>query len=170
MKSTDLENLIAEYGKEVYSFCMYLAKDKYDADDLYQNTFLTVYEKGDIDLSGNPKSYIITIAANLWNNQWRKTVWRKKKADIVPIQDEMLENISDHRGTVESEYERKEESEMVRKVVRSLPDKLRSVILMYYMEEMSIEDIALALAIPAGTVKSRMHKAKKMLKEKLKYE
>ena len=125
MKSTDLENLIAEYGKEVYSFCMYLAKDKYDADDLYQNTFLTVYEKGDIDLNDNPKSYIITIAANLWNNQWRKTMWRKKKADIVPIQDEMLENISDHSGTVESEYERKEESEMVRKVVRSLPDKLR---------------------------------------------
>ena len=41
---------------------------------------------------------------------------------------------------------------------------------MYYMEEMSITDIANALRIPAGTVKSRMNKARKILKEKMDYD
>ena len=59
---------------------------------------------------------------------------------------------------------------MLRKAVAELPDKFRVVILMYYMEEMSITDIANALRIPAGTVKSRMNKARKILKEKMDYD
>ena len=46
---------------------------------------------------------------------------------------------------------------------------MRVVIVMYYMEEMSVDDIAAALGIPAGTVKSRMNKARNILKEKMDY-
>ena len=64
---------------------------------------------------------------------------------------------------------RRQEEERVRACVLMLPEKHRIVILMYYMEEMSIEEIAHALAIPTGTVKSRLNKARSTLKEKLRY-
>ena len=61
MDPVALEKYINEYGREVYSFCMYLTRNKEDADDLYQQTFLVAYEKNSIDENKNPKSYLITI-------------------------------------------------------------------------------------------------------------
>ena len=170
MESVSIEKYIEEYGKDVYSFCMYLTKNRFDADDLYQQTFLVAYEKGSIDSDKNPKSYLITIAVNIWNNQIRKTMWRRKKADIIQYDEDALERIEDKDRSIEEELIYKEEKNRIRKIVDTLPDKMRIVILMFYMEDMSIEDIAAALMIPAGTVKSRLFKAKKILKEKMAYE
>lgn len=160
-----IEKYMREYGKDVYSFCLYVTRNKEHADDLYQQTFLVALEKGDIDDTGNPKSYLISIAVNLWNNQKRKYLWRKKKANIIYFQDEDLTQLADGAATVEETVVKKDEIEMVRSLVNKLPDKMRIVILMYYMENMSIEEIATALHIPSGTVKSRMHQAKSRLKE-----
>ena len=170
MESVSIEKYIEEYGKDIYSFCMYLTKNRFDADDLYQQTFLVAYEKGSIDSDKNPKSYLITITVNIWNNQIRKTMWRRKKADIIQYDEDALERIEDKDGSIEEELIDKEEKNRIRKIVDTLPDKMRIVILMFYMEDMSIEDIAAALKIPAGTVKSRLFKAKKILKEKMAYE
>lgn len=170
MESVSIEKYIEEYGKDVYSFCMYLTQNRFDADDLYQQTFLVAYEKGSIDSDKNPKSYLITITVNIWNNQIRKTMWRRKKADIIQYDEDALERIEDKDGSIEEELIDKEEKNRIRKIVDTLPDKMRIVILMFYMEDMSIEDIAAALKIPAGTVKSRLFKAKKLLKEKMAYE
>ena len=170
MESNSMERYIQEYGKAVYSYCMYITKNKYDADDLYQQTFLIAFQKNEIDAENNPKSYLITIAANVWKNVIRKKTWRKEKADIIPTIDEELNNTPDDGKSPEDEVIQNEEELLIRKLVLSLPDKLREVILMYYMEDMSINEIAAALKIPAGTVKSRMNKAKKMLKEKMNYD
>lgn len=170
MESNSMERYIQEYGKAVYSYCMYITKNKYDADDLYQQTFLIAFQKNEIDAENNPKSYLITIAANVWRNVIRKKTWRKEKADIIPTIDEELNNTPDDGKSPEDEVIQNEEELLIRKLVLSLPDKFREVILMYYMEDMSINEIAAALKIPAGTVKSRMNKAKKMLKEKMNYD
>ena len=162
-----IENIISEYGKQIYSFCVYITGDRDAADDLYQQTFLVAIEKGGIEANRNPKSYLITIAMNLWNNQKRKFLWRRKKADVVYFEDGAEENIEDSSPSVEEDYERREEIQRIRQTVQTLPDKLREVVLMHFMEELSVEEIAVILKIPAGTVKSRIHKAKKVLKERL---
>jgi len=162
-----IENIISEYGKQIYSFCVYITGDRDAADDLYQQTFLVAIEKGEIETDRNPKSYLITIAMNLWNNQKRKFLWRRKKADVVYFEDGAEENVEDSSPSVEEDYERREEIQRIRQTVQTLPDKLREVVLMHFMEELSVEEIAVILKIPAGTVKSRIHKAKKVLKERL---
>lgn len=161
------EKLIEKYGKDIYSFCVYLTRNKNDAEDLYQQTFLTAMEKDEMDQVGNPKSYFITIAVNHWNNQKRKFLWRKKKADIVYFQDDNLERLADHAQTVEEQVLRQEEIETVRRCVVELPDKMRIVIILYYKENMTVDEIAAVLKIPSGTVKSRMHQAKNKIKERL---
>lgn len=165
MDSIFLEKCITDYGKDVYSFCLYVTRNKESAEDLYQQTFLVAWEKGELDENRNPKSYLISIAVNLWNNQKRKYLWRKKKANIIYFQDEDLAQFISDTETVEDTVVKQDEMELVRSLVNQLPDKMRIVILMYYMEEMSVDEIAKALHIPTGTVKSRMHQAKSRLKE-----
>ena len=167
MHSDIFEKYIEKYGKDIYSFCVYLTRNKNDAEDLYQQTFLTAVEKDELDGVQNPKSYFISIAVNLWNNQKRKFLWRKRKADIVYFQDDNLEQLADHAQTVEEQVLRQEEIETVRKCIVGLPDKMRIVVLLYYRENLTIDEIALLLKIPSGTVKSRMHQAKNKIKERL---
>ena len=165
MDSNVLEKCIEDYGKDVYSFCLYMTRNKETAEDLYQQTFLVAYEKGELDDTRNPKSYLISIAVNLWNNQKRKYLWRKKKANIIYFQDEDLTKLSSDAETVEETVIKQDEEELIRSLVNELPEKMRIVILMYYMEEMSVDEISKALHIPPGTVKSRMHQAKNRLRE-----
>ena len=71
MTIQELEQFIALYGKDIYSFCVYLAGS--EADDLYQDTFLeAVKKKESISKDGNPKSYLLSVSVNLWNNRKRK--------------------------------------------------------------------------------------------------
>ena len=160
----ELEQYITEYGKAVYSYCVYLTGDRDAADDLYQQTFLTAVEKEKagqgIDAGRNPKSYLLTVATNLWNNQRRKYLWRRKKVDVDTFRDVSELEIPEEGLSVEDAAMKNEELHEVRFAVQSLPDKYRVVILMFYMEEQSLENIANALGLPTGTVKSRLHKAK----------
>ncbi|MCR4838888.1 MAG: RNA polymerase sigma factor [Eubacterium sp.] len=167
----DMEQYINEYGKAVYSYCVYLTGDRDASDDLYQQTFLTVFEKvkdgQEIDADRNPKSYLLTVATNLWNNQRRKYLWRRKKVDVDTFRDVSELEVPEEGLSVEDAAIKNEKLQEVRLAVQNLPDKYRVVILMFYMEELSLEDIASALALPTGTVKSRLHKAKGMLQNKL---
>ena len=167
----ELEQYISEYGKAVYSYCVYLTGDRDAADDLYQQTFLTAFEKElagkGIDAGRNPKSYLLTVATNLWNNQRRKYLWRRRKVDVDCFRDVSEMELPEQGLSVEDASIKNEKLQEVRRAVQSLPDKYRIVTLMFYMEELSMEEIGEALSIPVGTVKSRLHKAKRMLQNKL---
>ena len=86
---------------------------------------------------------------------------------MVCFGEEEIETVQDESQSVENSVLRAAEAEELRKQVQKLPDKMRVVILMHFMEEMSVEEVARVLEIPAGTVKSRIHKAKAVLREKL---
>ena len=86
MTKKELEICIAEYGKDIYSFCRQLTVSLQEADDLYQDTFLKALELiPKIDNNKNPKSYLLSIAVHIWKNKKRKFAWRKRIADINPL-------------------------------------------------------------------------------------
>ncbi|MDE6627509.1 MAG: RNA polymerase sigma factor [Lachnospiraceae bacterium] len=168
MEHIELEQYILKYGRDIYSFCVFLTKKKQEADDLYQDTFLRAIEKNDIDSMANPKSYLISIAINIWNNKKRKYLWRKNKADMSYSLDEgIVEQVADQSLPTEEQAIRNDELENLRCRVKELPEKMRVVVLMYYMEDMPVEEISSILKIPAGTVKSRLHHAREILKKKM---
>lgn len=164
MEHDKLEKYITEYGRDIYSFCVFLTKNRQEADDLYQDAFLCAVEKGKIDYNDNPKSYIISIAINLWNNRKRKNLWRKKIVDISYF-DEInnYEQIPDQRIGTDDQAIINIEIEEIRGIVANLPNKMRIVVLMYYMEDMKVEEIARILGISSGTVKSRLYHARKLI-------
>ena len=84
MTIQELEQCILLYGKDIYSFCMHLAKEKESADDLYQDAFLEATKKiASIRYEDNPKSYLLSIVIRLWKNRVRKRAWRSRIAPQV---------------------------------------------------------------------------------------
>ena len=84
MTIQELERCIQLYGKDIYSFCMHLTKEKGSADDLYQDTFLEATKKlAVIRYEDNPKSYLLSVAIRLWKNRVRKFAWRNRIAPQV---------------------------------------------------------------------------------------
>lgn len=169
MTKQELEMCIYEYGKDIYSFCKQLTCSLQEADDLYQDTFLTAVElKDKIDYADNVKSYLLSIALRIWKNRRRKFAWRKRIADIQPMTEEKDTGISiSTKPLPEEQILDEEKKEAVRHAVNKLPKRLCVVILLFYMEELPIAQIASILKIPAGTVKSRLHQARKLLKKEL---
>ena len=169
MTKQELTECIDTYGRELYSFCRHLTGNVQEADELYQDTWLkTVELLENIDSTGNVKSYCLSVALRIWKNRKRKFAWRKRIAGTQDYLDEDgLEYLSDCSPTSEERILEEERDRMVWNAVKTLPEKLRTVILLYYMEELSISQIATAAGVPEGTVKSRLYQARKLLEKKL---
>lgn len=169
MTKQELEMCIDDYGKDIYSFCKHLTNNPLEADDLYQDTFLMAVEiKEKIEYGNNPKSYLLSVALRLWKNKKRKFAWRKRIADVQSIVDERDADMGESaEPSLEERITIKEKDESVRMAVNRLPEKLKIVVLLFYMEELSTARIAETMKIPKGTVLSRLHQARKILKREL---
>ena len=169
MENQELEACIHEYGKAVYSFCRQLAGSRQEADDLYQDTFLKAMElSGKIEYDRNPKSYLLSIALRIWKNRRRKFAWRKRIADTRSLAEGLdAEADVSTEPSPEEQAIGKEEQAAVRRAVNRLPERLKLVVLLFYMEELQIKQIAAILEIPEGTVLSRLHQARKIVRKEL---
>ena len=169
MTKQELESCVYTYGKDIYSFCKYLTCSKQEADDLYQDTFLTAIEQREkIDITLHPKSYLLSIALRIWKNKKRKYAWRKRIVEMRSFVDEKdTHSIPEENPSPEQQILQKEELASVRLAVNQLPDKQKVVVLLFYMEDLSTAQIAQILNIPQGTVLSRLHQARKRLQHEL---
>ena len=71
MNKSDIGRLAEEHGKYIYGFCLRLTNDTYNAEELYQDTFLKALEKASsIDENNNPRAYLAAIALSLWKSSF----------------------------------------------------------------------------------------------------
>lgn len=162
-----LEHYIEAYGTDIYSFCIRLTQNLEQAEELYQDTFLAMCEKEDWKEEGNVKSYLLGITIKLWQNRKRKFAWRKRIAAEIPLSKEQgLEAFSADEN-LEQHMVSKEEQEAVWKAVYKLPEQLRIVILLYYMEDFKVAEIAEKLSLSISNVKSKLMRARRYLKQEL---
>lgn len=162
-----LEHYIEAYGTDIYSFCIRLTQNRELAEELYQDTFLAMCEKEDWKEEGNVKSYLLGITIKRWQNRKRKFAWRKRIAAEIPLSKEQgLEAFSADEN-LEQHMVSKEEQEAVWKAVYKLPEQLRIVILLYYMEDFKVAEIAEKLSLSISNVKSKLMRARRYLKQEL---
>lgn len=168
MTIQELEQAIALYGKEIYSFCLHLTRSRILADELYQDTFLKATErKGKLKTDGNLKSYFLSVALRLWKNQRRKYAWRERIAPVKELFEDTQESELGVQEDVLKGYLRQEQRQMVRRAVAGLDERYKIPVLLYYMENMSVAEVAAVMGIPRGTVKSRLNTARKHLESEL---
>lgn len=172
MNKDEFERFVLKFGKDILRFCRMTAGDAENGDELYQDTMLKLLEKKQrLNAAQNAKSYALSVSIYLWKNKKKKYANRMR---LVPVDsmdgmDNAGYQMADHEEEASPEHIvlQQNEADMIQGFVASLPEKYRIPIYLYYSADMQINEIAEILGLPEGTVKSRMRKAKKQLKEKL---
>jgi len=159
-------DLVDIYGEAVYKFCRSLTYSKEDADDLFQETFLRFFQQSKKTIAReNPQSFLFSTALYLWKSWKRKYARRNRIAPVEPLNEHAVMVASD--VDIEGSYMQQEATNIVRKLVDALSEKYKIPIILFYTMELGVSDIANVLKLPVGTVKSRLHKAKKLIEKGL---
>ncbi len=167
MERQQIATLVEQYGNAVYGFCLRLAGTRAAADDLYQQTFLKAVELAHkINPAQNPKGFLLALAAKIWQNCYVKESRRKRIAPCEPFPLEDTYELHDSSNLQQS-LEEQEERQVLRGEVDRLKPAFRIPIVLYYTSQLSISQIATILHLPKGTVKSRLFKARSILKQRL---
>ncbi len=172
-EQTDLfEKELLPQADALYNFAYHLSYNEDDANDLVQDTyfkalrFMNKYEVGT-----NPKAWLFTILKNAFINEYRKKSKQPNKVDYEEIvnfhQEEEGTNYSSYMDLRVEMFENMMGDE-VTIAINDLPEDFRTVILLCDIEGFTYEEIAAIIDIPLGTVRSRLHRARNLLKEKLK--
>jgi len=161
-----LEALIRDYSRLVYRIAYAIVRSHHDAEDATQETFMRVlrYSSKLRDVE-NPKTWLARIA-------WRVAVDRGKKRwdkHEVPLEDP-----DNHGAEIRSRAVGADEtvqnarlSIVIEKLITALPAKLREPLILSTLEEMSTGEVAATLGINEAAVRSRVFRARQILKEKL---
>lgn len=154
----------------LYNFALKMTRDPDDANDLLQETYLKAYRFFDkFELGTNCKAWLFRIMKNSYINIYRKNHREPDKVDYGEIE-EFYETIKSDRASpndLESEIFDNVLDDEVITAVQALPDDFRTVILLCDIEGLTYEEIAEFVDCPIGTVRSRLHRARKMLAVKL---
>ncbi|SFQ41229.1 RNA polymerase sigma-70 factor, ECF subfamily [Lachnospiraceae bacterium XBB1006] len=168
MTIQELENCMEQFGDSLYSFCRKLCMDQEQAEELYQDVWVkALTDMPRIRAEDNVKSYLLSIAVGIWKNRKKKYAVRQRIAPAVAITEEMTEVLSDNRDATVEEILLKERKQAVLEAVNGLEDTYRIPVLLFYMEEQSVKEIAHALHLPYGTVKRRLWVARNKLSNEL---
>jgi RNA polymerase sigma-70 factor (ECF subfamily) len=172
MNNVEFERFVLKFGKDILRFCRMIAKDAENGDELYQDTMLKLLEKiKRLDTAQNTKSYALSTSIYLWKNKKKKYANRMRLVQIDSMDEMSDEGYEvpgyDKETSPEHIVLQQNEIDMIQGLVASLPEKYRIPIYLYYSADMQIHEVAEILGLPEGTVKSRMRKAKKQLKENL---
>lgn len=151
-----LNEIIEIYYDEIYKFLYRRMGNKAAAEDVTQDTFIKFIKNLPYYKEKNKlKSLLFTIAINTSND-----FFRRYKQDLSFL---TLDNIGEE--ITEDETLQKEETLIVRQAVLSLPDVQRDVIILRFYHDLKIKEIASVQKVPVPTVKTRLRRALKALKE-----
>lgn len=158
-----LAELIRRYEQPLFNYIAKMLGNRTDAEDIFQETFLRVHLHGNRFWFNAPfRPWVYRIATNLCKDRLR---YRKRRpevpASVLANEDwpDPLAHWEEHRARPDEAAQVRERADAMKRALADLSIKHRAVFLMAHQEGLSYQEIARALRIPVGTVKSRMNKA-----------
>ena len=165
------DTLIRSYEKRVYNLAYRLSGHYDEANDISIDAFVRVFQalrlfRGEANFS----TWLFRIVTNVYLDRRKRT--RNKQHLSLEEYIELEENsvarqIEDPSPTPDMRAEASERHNVLQQAINGLPDYQRAMIVLYHTEGLSYEEIAEVLALPIGTVKSRLNRARLTLREKL---
>ena len=163
MASVDFNNLLVNNADFLKPFAINLTKDTERAKDLFQETlYKALANEEKYNVGTNIKAWLFTIMRNIFINDYRRKAKQQTIFDSTP-NDQLLNY---RQGAVSNTAETNLGLKEVYKAVYQLPDIFKTPFLLYF-EGYKYHEIAMALNEPLGTIKSRIHFARKLLKEQI---
>ena len=160
---TAFEELYRRYARRLKGFFfMQLGGDEEMAADATHDVFLRAYEARTRYQEGSDVStWIFTIAYNICRNHYRSNAYEAQllaNLDAEPVSEQQIE----------VELDAAVLDEALQQVLSELPAPLHQIFSLHYQEELTIPQVAEIVGVPAGTVKSRLHKTMNIIRKKLK--
>jgi RNA polymerase sigma-70 factor (ECF subfamily) len=156
----------------MYNFAFRLTNDEDDANDLVQDTYLKAFRFINSFSQGtNAKAWLFRILKNSFINDFRKKSKEPAKVDYQDVETTYnSEEDAETNQTVDLRVESVQDliGDEIANALNALPVDFRTVIILCDVEGFTYEEMAKILDIPIGTVRSRLHRARMLLKEKLK--
>lgn len=158
----------------VYRMALRMAKNKADAEDLVQETFLKAYRFWDsFEKGSNCKAWLLKILTNLFITSYHKKTKEKQQFTYDDVESHYLYNQLEGGGNRQQleDPERMLFNQLldddVKSAIEELPEDFRVVVVLSFLEGFSYQEIADIVGIQLGTVKSRLHRGRKLLQKNL---
>jgi RNA polymerase sigma-70 factor (ECF subfamily) len=152
---------------ELYSFAYRLMGNREDAEDLLQESYFKAFKYfHQLRETGKFKEWVFQITANQFRNQIKK----KKRERTYFVEDfSAVVNERPQDSTVNPDkiFDEADLSDKVRKAINNLHPKMKTALVLFELQGFNIDEVAGILSISPGTVKSRLHYARKRLKDEL---
>jgi RNA polymerase sigma-70 factor (ECF subfamily) len=168
-KQDRFNKVMVPYMDVLYNYGLYLTGDREEASDLLQETYLKAFRFFDkFEPGTNAKAWLYRIMRNTFINEYRRV---KRLPDLVQYDEQisayqMLPR-EDEKTDLRTQINGELFEDEIAGAITSLPEKFKSVIVLRDVEDLPYEEIADALEIPVGTVRSRLHRARAILFAKL---
>lgn len=159
--NNDFNRYIQQYQKSLSNLCCNLCGNYHDADDLFQETWLkAIRAYSQYDKSRDFGKWLFAICINTYRDNC-SAVYSKRNISFRTSdeKDIFLSSVPD-KDTYNQEYR-----ELI-EIIKELPEKYRIVLALRYFNDYSEKDVSEILKIPVGTVKSRLNKAKALIKRR----
>ncbi|TCD47363.1 sigma-70 family RNA polymerase sigma factor [Chlorobium sp. N1] len=169
-KQSEFQQEAVVHLNALYNYALHLTMNPDDANDLVQETYLKAYKFfSSFERGTNCKAWLFKILKNNYINRFRKNSREPGKVDYDLIKD-FYHTIKDTRrdsSETETDYFHTLLHEEVYTALQSLPEEFREVIQLCDIEGFTYEEIANMVESPIGTVRSRLYRGRKLLREQL---
>ena len=158
--SSAYAGLVARHKNMVFSIALKILKNREDAEEVAQDSFLKAYESlGSFEKKSKFSTWLYRI---VYNVSISKT--RKKRLEFVGIDDRIITNYSEDRIHADvGQFDENEQKILIDKALKELPGKDNLLITLFYKSENSIEDISKITGLSESNVKVRLHRIRKRL-------
>jgi len=167
----EFERQALAYLEGLYNFAMALTRDRTEAEDLVQETYLRAFRGAAQKLpTGDVRAWLFTIMRNIWINDRRR---KRRQPDTEELNAEEEDEgigwrlLADERHRPDVVHEQNALGQEIRRAIESLPTVYREVIVLRFLEGFSYSQIAAIIGCPAGTVMSRISRARAELRKQL---
>jgi RNA polymerase sigma-70 factor (ECF subfamily) len=163
--------LVRRYQTRVVHLVSRLLNDRVVSEDLAQEVFIRVHlHRRNYRTGSKFSTWLFTIAANLAKNEIRRRKRRKNWTSLDEMQEQLQDaslQFADPKANKEVDLEREQLSGVVGQAIATLPERYRTALVLRDIDGLAYEEISQILKIPGGTVRSRINRARLMLKRKL---
>ena len=163
-----LDGLYEEYGRYIYHLCLKLTRNKEEAEDVMQDVWVKVVRyDASLEEIDHIKGWLTTICMNTFRDRYRKNVRRSEHVMNQPstLEVPILDLVPSDTLTPGELVEQNDIQSLVRQKIGELDAIYRKTIEYFYVQQYSLIEIAEAMKVSIGTVKSRLFRARKYLKE-----
>ncbi|MEO8168362.1 MAG: sigma-70 family RNA polymerase sigma factor [bacterium] len=158
--------IVDRHKNQAYALAFRLVGEKREAEELVQDGFVRAFRN--LDQFRGDARFSTWLYRIVYNLCMTRVTRRQPRPDSIDINEEMLDNIFvDEEMGADERMETDEYNRMIAEEIQQLPEKFKSAVTLFYLQEMSYEEMTGILNLPLGTVKTNLFRGRNLLRERV---